>query len=184
MCKKTNGQAWKPTPKQQLFLDHYTTNATAAAREAGFKHPRQAGTRLLSNVHIARRIAQAQAKRSERTQVTTDKVVAELAKIAFCNADDYFEWGEDGVRLKDSEDLTRDQKAAVGEASETTTKEGGTIRIKLHDKLAALEKLGKHLSMFIERTELSGFIGQFPEAVNRCTPQEKHIIAGFLRNHE
>jgi phage terminase small subunit len=184
MCKKTNGQAWKPTPKQQLFLDHYTTNATDAARKAGFKHPRQAGTRLLSNVHIAKRVAKAQALRSERTQVTVDKVVTELAKIAFCNADDYFAWGERGVTLKNSEDLTRDIKAAVAEASETTTKEGGTIRIKLHDKLGALEKLGKHLGMFIERTEHSGYIGQFSDAVSSCTPEEKLAIASILRKHQ
>ncbi|MCH8110690.1 MAG: hypothetical protein IH905_01840 [Proteobacteria bacterium] len=32
--------------------------------------------------------------------------------------------------------------------SETTTKDGGTIRVKLHSKLDALEKLGRHLGMF------------------------------------
>ncbi len=30
----------------------------------------------------------------------------------------------------------------------TTTEHGGTIRLKLHSKLDALEKLGRHLGMF------------------------------------
>jgi len=180
MCKKTNGQAWKPNVQQQKFIDSYSGNATGAATIAGYAKPGQAGHRLLKNVNIAKRIEKAQAKRSERTQVTVDKVVTELAKIGFANADDYFTWGERGVRLKNSEELTRDQKAAVGEVSETTTKEGGTIRIKLHDKLAALEKLGKHLGMFIERTEHSGNISNLPAEVNKLSRPEKEQLADLL----
>lgn len=184
MCHKANGQPWKPNDKQQRFISAYAGNASEAAREAGYSNPGQTGCRLLKNAHIAKRIKKAQAKRAERTQVTVDRVVIELAKIAFSNAGDYFTWGPDGVTLNPSADLTTEQKAAVSEASETVTEAGGTIRVKLHDKVAALEKLGKYLGMFIDRTELSGFISQFPDAVNNCTPEEKRIIAGILRNHE
>ncbi len=44
-----------PTNKQQAFVEHYLkngANATRAAASAGYAHPRQAGSRLLSNVYI------------------------------------------------------------------------------------------------------------------------------------
>ena len=57
-------------------------------------------------------------------------------------------WGPDGVRLKDSGTLTPAQCRVVAEVSETTTEHGGTIRLKLHNKLTALEKLGERLGLW------------------------------------
>jgi phage terminase small subunit len=63
---------------------------------------------------------------------------------------DFFEWDQDGVRIKASTELTPDQTAVVVEVQETRSKGTGknTIKIKLSDKQAALEKLGRHLGMF------------------------------------
>ena len=75
-------------------------------------------------------------------------VVQEFAKVGFANAGDYFDWGPDGITVRSKDDLTPEQQAAVAEVSETTTEHGGTIRLKLHSKLDALEKLGRHLGLF------------------------------------
>jgi hypothetical protein len=40
--------------------------------------------------------------------------------------------------------------AAIAEVSQGST---GTLRVKMHDKLAALVTLGKHLGMFVQRTQ-------------------------------
>ena len=60
-------------------------NATQAAIRAGYsaKTAKEQATRLLSNVHIAAAIAKARADRSERTGITADRVLQELARIAF-----------------------------------------------------------------------------------------------------
>ncbi len=65
------------TPKQEAFVAEYLVdlNATAAAERAGYEHPNKQGPRMLVNVGIAKAIASAQAKRSERTEITQDYVL-------------------------------------------------------------------------------------------------------------
>lgn len=75
------------TRQQQQFADEYLVdlNATQAAIRAGYseKTARSQGQRLLTNVDIAKSIEEAMEARSERTQITSDSVVAELGGIAF-----------------------------------------------------------------------------------------------------
>ena len=70
-----------------------------------------------------------------------DDVLQKVARIAFASMTDYATWGPDGIKLVGSERLTPEQTVAVAEISETTTQHGGSKRIKLHDKLRALELL-------------------------------------------
>jgi len=86
-----------------------------------------------------------------RTDVTTDKIVKELARVAFSSMGDFSEWGRDGVRLKNSVDLSRDDLASVEEVSEASCKDSTTVKIKLYSKLGALNTLAKILGMTPER---------------------------------
>lgn len=154
--------ARKLTPKQAEFVRQYLVdlNATQAAIRAGYseKTGYSTGQRMLKNVEVQNAIAQAQVQRTKRTEITADRVVAELAKIAFADPRELMEWGPEGVKLKDSADLTEEQAASVAEVSETTTKDGGSLRLKKHDKVKALELLGRHLGMFTDKVknEISG----------------------------
>ena len=147
------------TPKQQRFVEEYLVdlNATQAAMRAGYskKTAHAVGHENLRKPEIEAAIAEAMQARSERTEVTIDKVVQELALIAFANADDFFDWGPDGITVKSKADLTRGQRAVVAEVSETITEHGGTVRVKLGDKLAALDKLARHLGMFVDKHEVT-----------------------------
>ena len=147
------------TPKQARFVEEYLIdlNATQAAIRAGYseKTAKEQGCQLLTKLNIAEAIAEAQAERSERTGITQDMVLRELALLGFANAGEYFKWGPDGVSLKSSDELTPDQQAAVAEVSETVTEKGGTIRMKLHDKKGALVDIGRHLGMFTDKLALS-----------------------------
>lgn len=93
--------------------------------------------------------------RAKRTEVTQDKVLAELSKIAFSSGADFakvvtLNIGKDGrpgaqvVELTDTDQLTQDQKAAISSIEET--KFG--IKVSTYDKVRALELLGRHLGMF------------------------------------
>lgn len=112
------------------------------------------GIRQLENPLVCAEIARLRQSLIERAEVTVESIVEELAKIGFANAGDFFDWGPGGVRVLDKTDLTPAQTAAVAEVSETRTKEGGTIRVKLHDKPAALTQLGRHLGMFTDKVEV------------------------------
>lgn len=147
------------TPKQQRFVEEYLVdlNATAAAQRAGYsaKTAAQVGYQLLQKPAVQEAIQAAMADRAKRTGVTQDRVVSELAKIAFTNGADYarvvtFRKGADGkvpmqiVELADTDDLTDDQRAAISCIEET--KFG--IKVNTYDKVRALELLGRHLGMF------------------------------------
>ena len=107
----------------------------------------------------------ATARAVSRLAISKERVLDELAKLAFSNMADYLKIGADGQPRVDFSKLTRDQAAAIHEVVvETRTEErddGPPIiitktRFKLTDKRGALVDLGKHLGLFKERVEHSG----------------------------
>lgn len=84
--------AAKLTAKQQRFCDEYLIdlNATQAAIRAGYSPgtAEQAASRLLTIVKVSDEIAREMAERSKRTGINQDRVVKELAKLAFVNIAD------------------------------------------------------------------------------------------------
>lgn len=139
------------TRKQQRFVEEYLIdlNASQAAKRAGYseKTSHTIGHENLNKPEIAAAIKDAMGARSARTQVTADRVIEELARVAFSQLSDFVEWGESGVKFKSSKELTQEQIACVAEVSETLG-HNFKRRIKLHCKLSALEKLGRHLGLF------------------------------------
>lgn len=152
------------TPKQALFVQEYMVdaNATQAAIRAGYsaRTAQRIGSENLSKPVIAEAIAKARNERSERTKITADDVVEELARIGFANMGDFVQ--PDG-RPK-LEALSSCQWAAVSEITSETYMEGKgedarpvkRVRIKLHDKLAALDKLARHLGMYNGKLTVRG----------------------------
>ena len=141
--------------RQRRFIEEYLVdlNATQAAIRAGYSSntAKSQGQRLLTHVDIQAEIKQAMDGRSERTKIEADEVLKRIWNIANANMRDYITWGPGGVKLKSVDELTEDQTAAVAEVSETITEHGGTKRIRLHDKMAALDKVAKHLGMYLDR---------------------------------
>lgn len=136
----------KLTDKQKRFVDEYMVdlNATAAARRAGYKDP-NIGRQLITKNNVSAEIQKRQAKLRGKLEITQERVLEELAAIAFANGTDFATINRNGlVRLTPTEDLPEDKKKAVA-----SIKEGqyGT-EVKLHDKVKALELLGKHLGVF------------------------------------
>lgn len=103
----------------------------------------------------------------EKAIVTVEEVVKELKKIGFADIKDFLEFKtdlsivgyEDGepvtdyrtvVQLKESDEV---DGTLINEIS---ISKDGTLKFKLHDKISALEKIGKHLKMFTDKTEISG----------------------------
>lgn len=81
------------TEKQKRFVAEYLVdlNATQAAIRAGYseKTAYSQGQRLLKNVEIQTAVHNASKNRESRTEITQDKVLNELGKVAFANAADY-----------------------------------------------------------------------------------------------
>ena len=142
----------KLTAKQERFVAEYLVdlNATQAAIRAGYsaKTAAEIGAENLRKPQIAAAVQKAQQARSVRTGITQDRVLNEIAIIAFQDARKMMTWGPRGVTFLDSDELPDDVARCVVEASQTVTPAGGTIRVKMADKLSALKLVGEHLGMF------------------------------------
>ena len=145
------------TKKQKRFIEEYLIdlNATQAAIRAGYS-PDTAysiGQENLNKPEIKAHIDQAMAERSKRTGVNADRIIMELAKIAFVNATEVIDPETATVK----EDALPEDTAAIQSVKVKTFGEDGLEReIKMADKIKALELLGKHLGMFKDKVELSG----------------------------
>ena len=167
--------------RQRAFVSAYLIdgNATKAAVAAGYapKHADITGFRLLRNASVSAALRRVQLRVAAQADVAATDVLRELlARIAFSDMRAFTDWNSDGVSLKDSADLTDDQARCVAEVSQTITKEGGTIRFKLHDKPNALTLLGKHLGLFPERVSVDD-----PKAMPREKVAEVKPVVPFRR---
>lgn len=111
---------------------------------------------LMADRKVSGRVSELMAKAAAANEVTQERIVAELAKVAFGDKRALMKWGPNGVLLIDSDTLQEDAVAMVSEVQETVTKDGGSIRLKTHDKVKALELLGRHCGMFTDKVHMSG----------------------------
>ncbi len=152
--------------RRELFAREYVIdlNGTRAAIAAGYS-PNGANSKaaqLLATVRVQKRVEELLAKRASKLEIKADRVLEELAKLAFLDPRKFYR--EDGS-LRQVTELDDDTAAclagieheklyehyAKGQASEI----GTTTKIKFHDKGQNLERLGRHLKLFTEKVEIS-----------------------------
>lgn len=151
------------TEKMKRFCDEYLIdlNATQAVIRAGYKVTKtksasEIGTQLLKKTQVSAEIDRAIAERSKRTGINQDRVIQELARIAFVNPNNLIDPTDASIRTNATEDdlaciQSVKVKTMYGEERSSTERE-----IRLNDKMKALELLGKHLGMFTDKVEVNG----------------------------
>lgn len=162
----------KLTAKQKRFIDEYLIdlNATQAAIRAGYSpdSAKEIASENLTKPNIADAIAKAMALRSRRTGINQDRVLLELAKIAFLNPVDVINM--DSATIID--EASRDDTAAIAsvKVKRIPTEDGDITEreVKTYDKIKALELLGKHLSLW--------------DKSDRLDEEPNKIIIEFKRN--
>lgn len=155
----------KMTERQKRFCDEYLIDLNATrAYKAAYKTVKNdktaavSGAKLLRNAKISKYLSEVMKNREERTKISQDKVLNELAAVAFSNVADIVTVKKGMVFIKDTEELTEAQTSAIA-----SIKEGRNgIKVKMNDKIKALELLGKHLGLWNEKIELSGSLSTNP----------------------
>ena len=169
--------------RQRRFAEEYGVdrNATQAAVRAGYS-PKTAysqGQRLLKNVEVRALVDSFEEERAERTRVTADKVIRELARLAFSDMRSYVKWDETGLTIKSSDELSADDAAAVTHVKFTPGRYGETVEIKLGHKDSALRALAEHVGAVdaaVEQ-EMDAVMGALEEALD---PDEFRKAAGAI----
>jgi phage terminase small subunit len=165
MLKKTSSKEQTLTPKRKSFVLEYLIdkNAKQAAIRAGYSKKRAevTGSYLLTIGKVKEEIDRQIALQEKRTLITADEVIAELKRIAMVDVKDIF--NESGS-LKEITEIPEDARRAIagidveqlfeGRGSDRENI-GQTKKIRLSDKVRALELLAKHLKLLTEKHELS-----------------------------
>jgi len=136
------------TDKRRVFVEEYLRcwNGTEAARRAGYAWPRREASRLLSNVDI-REIVEG---RIREKAMSADEVLVHLADIARFDA---------GLLLGKAGVIDWDKAKEQGHTrfvKKLDWAATGGLKVEMYDKMDALELLGKHQAMWVERREVSG----------------------------
>jgi phage terminase small subunit len=146
------------TDRMEKFCYEYIAdlNATQAAIRAGYSEDsaRQIGTENLSKPSIQQRIAEIRAELNLENGNLARRVINELKLIGFSNIQDYI---ESSNNVTDLTQVNSDKARVISSVKKSVTTFGDgegnegtkeTVEFKLWDKIAALEKLGRHLGIF------------------------------------
>ncbi len=142
--------------REKIFVEEYlkTLSPHAAALAAGYSKT-MANTKAYSWVcdskikpHVYRRIKESLDERNARTQAEADQVIEELKRIAFGDVRSLMSWKGNSLMIKDSTTLSPEQASMVSGVVLRKSKAGNALELKFNDKLAALDKLMRHIGMF------------------------------------
>jgi phage terminase small subunit len=166
-----------PNARHERFAQELAAgkSATEAYAIAGYKRDDGNAIRLTRNDKVKERVAELLKEAADKNGVTIEKIVAELARIGFSDIRKAVRWHSSLVQEEDnpdggdvlviknivtntveiigSDEIDDATAAAIAEISQN---EKGGVKIKLHDKRAALVDLGKHLGMFPNKVEHTG----------------------------
>ena len=157
MSTKTEKTAYdKLSPKMQRFVDEYLVdnNGAQAAIRAGYseKTAREQAARLLTKVIVKKALEEKRAEIAEENQLKISDVIDELKKIAFSDVTQVMSFNSKNARVKSSKSLSEDAKKTISSVSKTQN----GLTVKLHDKVKALELLGRYLNIFSEKIQVEG----------------------------
>lgn len=141
--------------KQRVFIDEYLKcwNATQAALLAGYSE-RSAGSiggENLKKPAIDKEIR----RRLDESAMSANEVIQAVAEIGRADIDDFIEIDDETGRIKNI-DFGKAKKAGKLHLIKSITPTANGIKIELHDRMRALELMGKHHGLFADKVEQSG----------------------------
>jgi phage terminase small subunit len=152
---------------QELLIDD---NAAQAAIRAGYseKTAKQQACRLLTNADVRRAVADLRAARAQRLETTADRVLQELAMVAFADIGQVMDFTGADVKLRPANAIQEQARRALASMKVKRYVEGHgddardveVIEFKFWDKVTALLKLGQHLGLFTTKVEHGGMDGE------------------------
>lgn len=173
------------TDKRARFVEEYLVdfNGTQAAIRAGYS-PRSAhvtASRLLTDAKVIAQLGAGRSRLRRRVEATQENVVEQLRRLGFSDIRNVVRWGSGVYDVEDeadeelegqphggalkrrriagpaleivgSDEIDEETAAAISEISQGPH----GVKIKLHDKMPALDRLGKHLGMFKDEIQING----------------------------
>lgn len=139
--------------QRKRFCDYYfeTLKGSESAIKAGFSEAsaKQIAWNLLQEPEIEEYLHELRSKSERKHSISRDRWLAELEACGFSNIQDYL---EDDLNPRPLGEIQPTKASAIsGIKRSVTTFDGGekeTVEFKLHDKLNALDKIGRHFGYY------------------------------------
>lgn len=177
--------AKKLSDNHRKVLDCYygvsNFNKTDALTRAGFKKPNKAH-KVFSRPSVVAEMKRREEKVRKRYEVTHERIMAELARVAFSSVLDYLQVEPGGRVYIDLSRADADQLKAIGEVTVDTYVEGRgdearevkRVRVKPWNKLEALDKLARHGGLSLDKVKVEGTV----TLVDRITAARRRVAEG------
>lgn len=153
------GRSANPTPREMRVIDRYFANGfrkIEAMAHCGYKGAETNTYEFFNRPVVAAEIQRREDRLRHKFEVNEERVVQELAAIGFARLSNVIVVDPDtGEAEIDMASMGPAERAAISEFTvEKDPIKGDRIKVKLHDKQGALEKLGKYLGLFKEKVEV------------------------------
>lgn len=184
--KKELGELLSTMTKKEILFVRYlaiSSHKRNSAIKAGYAEKNAASTAstLLRKPNILQFLSHLEAKAADKLNLKLENVVKELAKVAFSSPLDYLVDTDEGLfELKDLEFIENPEAIAKMKFKQVKDPKSGKqiciiTEVQNHDKMKALELLGKHLAMFTDNIDLKG-------DGSSTTPDEQTVMNVYI-NH-
>ena len=167
-------------PRERRFVELFveTSNATRSALAAGYgRNYQNAGVyanRLLKKARIKDSVDRRNAEIMAELDFTPSRIIAEIAKVAGVNTADFVSIDDDGKPHLDLTGVKRAQMAAVASVDSETTEFGVKARVKMHDKLKALDMLAKMARLCRRPSRVAGRRRHLADGEFSGNAQDRH----------
>lgn len=151
------------TAKQARFCAEYVQdlNGTAAARRAGYSpgSARAIAGQLLAIPHVMAEVSRLEALQLKKAGITAEVILDQLRRIAMFDPADVYDQAGNLKHPKDWPTDARLSLASFDVVIRNTQAGDGIVdkvaKVKLSDRMAALEMLAKHLGLLTEKVDVN-----------------------------
>jgi phage terminase small subunit len=158
-------------PRHELFCHEYIANGfskqkaySAANPGCALKTARTAGSKLYrTNEKVRARIAEIMEQIHGEIDKGGYKVLSALDEIAHAKITDVVTWAGGTILVKSMDEIAPELHGAIAELTEIPTENGPRIKIRMHDKVKALELMGRNQKLFTDKIETSTDTVQFAD---------------------
>lgn len=179
VSKKKQLKSNELTPKELRFVELYYlagySQYSAYMEAFGTKNYGTASVeacKLLKKPKISAYIQKKLAKTEKKFNISLDRILHEMSRIAFSNVFDYLTLQADGTFKYNMLNITRDQAAAIQEFSSND----GEVTLKFYDKKSALLDIGRHLGGFKNTVKVED--GSFADELSKARKRMSQVISG------
>jgi phage terminase small subunit len=152
----------KPNGREKMFLTNYlkSFDPVSAFVAAGLKSKVKNGEKAAAAALLAKfqhclvEYSQQAIPEKADVEITGDRVIEELAALAFSSISTACIWSEKSVQLISSTQLDPHQLAAIKRINIKPTEFGPDISVEMHDKIGALKTLARHLNVDCDINQL------------------------------